>query len=130
MKKLTTIVSDIRVHALLCCSAAVLLTACGGGVADTGAAQPTQTAAYSSNSGVVASQEVATTPASDTAETTPAVADAAPAAGASFDLAGYASHPLSTDAATTAAPEQSFAADGTPKLLASSVAIDVTASAT
>jgi hypothetical protein len=134
MKKLTTIASDIRVHALSCCSAAVLLSACGGGVADTGAAQSTQTAGYSYNSGVVASPEVATTSAQDTsAETTPAVADTTPAATADFTLAGYASHPLGADAtATETAPQAApaVAADGTPKLLARSVAIEVTSNAT
>jgi hypothetical protein len=130
MKKLTTFATTTRINALLCCSAAVLLTACGGGMSDAGTA-PTQTAGVSYDSGVVASQEVATSPTQDSsAETTPAVADAAPAA-TSFDLAGYGAHPLSADAAE-AAPEAapSFAADGSPKLLSSSVAIDVTAAAT
>jgi hypothetical protein len=132
MKKLTTIASDIRVQAMLCCSAAVLLTACGGGMSDPASAQQAQTAAYSANSGVVASPEVATTAALDAAETTPAVE--APATDAGFELAGYASHPLSAaagesaDAAPQAAPET--AADGTPKLLASAVAVNVTAAAT
>ena len=135
MKKLTTFATTTRINALLCCSAAVLLTACGGGVSDTAGSQSAQTAGISYDSGVVASQEVATSPTQDptvdtTAETTPAVADAAPA-NASFDLAGYGAHPLTADAAD-AAPEAapSFAADGTPKLLSSSVAIDVTAAAT
>ena len=128
MKKLTTFASDVRVNALIACSAAVLLTACGGSQSGSSAAQPTQTAGYSYNSGVVASPEVATTAAADAAETTPAVADTAPAADASFDLAGYGTHPLAADAEPQAAP--AFAADGTPKLLSSSVAIDVTAAAT
>jgi hypothetical protein len=128
MKKLTTFATTTRINALLCCSAAVLLSACGGGMSDAGTA-PTQTAGVSYDSGVVASQEVATSPTQDSsADTTPAAA--APAA-TSFDLAGYGAHPLSADAAE-AAPEAApaFAADGTPKLLSSSVAIDVTAAAT
>ena len=127
MKKLTTFAQS-HVHALLCCSAAVLLTACGGGASDAGNVQATQTAAYAYDSGVVASPEAATTV--DSANTTPAVADTAPM-NAGFDLAGYASHPLAADAAE-AAPQAApaFAADGTPKLLASAVAIDVTAAAT
>jgi len=128
MKKLTTFATSTRINALLCCSAAVLLTACGGGMSDAGTA-PVQTAGLSYDSGVVASPEVATS--SDlSAETTPAVADAAPAT-TSFDLAGYGANPLAADAAE-AAPQAapSFAADGTPKLLSSSVAIDVTAAAT
>jgi hypothetical protein len=36
MKKLVTFASDLRLNALLCCSATVLLTACGGGLTDTG----------------------------------------------------------------------------------------------
>jgi hypothetical protein len=130
MKKLTTFAMTTRINALLCCSAAVLLTACGGGMSDAGTA-PTQTAGVSYNSGVVASPEVATSPTQySSAETTPAVADAAPGT-TSFDLAGYGAHPLAADAAE-AAPEATpaFAADGTPKLLSSSVAIDVTAAAT
>jgi hypothetical protein len=50
MMTLATLASDIRVNALLCCSAAVLLTACGGGSSDSFSAQPTQTAAYAFNS--------------------------------------------------------------------------------
>jgi hypothetical protein len=124
MKQLTTFAADVRVNALIACSAAVLLTACGGSQSDTGAAQQTQTAGYSYNSGVVASPEVATT----AAETTPALAETAPASAAGFDLAGYAAHPLASTTAPQAAP--AVAADGTPKLLSSSVAIDVTAAAT
>jgi hypothetical protein len=120
MKNLTTFVASIRVQALLACSATVLLTACGGGTADT--AQQAQTAGYAYDSGVVVDQ--ASAPLSD--ETTPAFTDATPAA-AGFDLAGYTAHPLAADA-TDAAP--AFASDGTPKLLSSSVAIDVTAAAT
>jgi hypothetical protein len=124
MKAFATFATTARINALLCCSATVLLTACGGGVSEP-SNQTAQTAGYASyNSDTVASATAAD------AETTPAVADTAPAA-AGFDLAGYASHPLSADAAD-AAPQAapSFAADGTPKLLSSSVAIDVTAAAT
>ncbi|WP_332876328.1 choice-of-anchor Q domain-containing protein [Massilia sp. S19_KUP03_FR1] len=118
MKKFTTFASDVRINALIACSAAVLLTACGGGSpSDSGAAQTSQAAGY-----------VASSIVTDAASNTPAVADSAPAADGSFDLAGYASHPLSADAAPEAAP--TFAADGSPKLLASAVAIDVTAAAT
>jgi hypothetical protein len=44
MKKLVSVVSNVRVHLLLCCSSAVLLSACGGGTDDN--TQPTQTAAF------------------------------------------------------------------------------------
>ena len=124
MKKLTTFASDVRVNALIACSAAVLLTACGGGASDTAANQATQTAGYSYNSGVVADASTA----ADSAETTPAVEETAAVSNAGFDLAGYGAHPLTADADPQAAP--TFAADGTPKLLSSSVAIDVTAAAT
>jgi len=131
MKKLTTFATTTRIHAMLCCSAAVLLTACGGGVSDPAGSQAAQTAGFSYDSGVVASKEVATSPTPDlAAETTPAFADAAPA-DTSFTLAGYGAHPLAADAAD-AAPQAApaFTADGTPKLLSSSVAIDVVAAAT
>lgn len=123
MKSLTTFASNVRVHALLSCSAAVLLTACGGGVADPASSQSAQTAGYSANSGAVASMEVATSLEQET--TSGAVSDTV------FDLAGYASHPLTADAAD-AAPQaaQSFAADGSMKLLASTVAVEGTANAT
>lgn len=126
MNKLTTFATTTRINAMLCCSAAVLLTACGGGVSDGTSSQATQTAGFSYNSGAVASQEVATTD----AETTPAVVDAAPATATDtgFDLAGYAIDPKNTEVAPQAAPTET--PDGTPKLLASSVAIDVTANAT
>jgi hypothetical protein len=50
MKKLVTVVSNVHVQLLFCCSAAVSLTACGGGT-DFAKDRPTQTAAQSSNSG-------------------------------------------------------------------------------
>ena len=120
MKQTTTFATTTRIQALLCCSAAVLLTACGGGASDP-SSNATHTAGYSYNSGAVA-------PADADAATTPAAAGTTVTTDASFDLAGYASHPLRADTAPQAAP--TFTADGTPKLLASSVAIDVTAAAT
>jgi hypothetical protein len=50
MKKLVTVVSNVKVQLLFCCSATVLLTACGGST-DFVKDQPTQTAAQSYNSG-------------------------------------------------------------------------------
>lgn len=133
MKKLVTFASDLRIHALLSCSAAVLLTACGGGTADL-AGQQTKTAAYSYDSDNAASKASAAgapEAALTAAQTTPAVADDT-AAGAStgFDLAGYGMHPLTADAdanAPQAAP--AVEADGSPKLLAMSVALDAGAGA-
>jgi hypothetical protein len=45
MKKLLTFASDIRINAMLCCGASVLLTACGGGMTDAEYRQQMQTAA-------------------------------------------------------------------------------------
>jgi hypothetical protein len=62
-----TFASDRRVRALLCCSAAVLLTACGGGTAD-GFDQAGQTAAQShadATSAAVTAQTVANSPETD-----------------------------------------------------------------
>lgn len=50
MKKLVTVVPNVHVQLALCCSAAVLLSACGGGTADIEKDQPTQIAAQSYHS--------------------------------------------------------------------------------
>jgi len=111
MKKLATFASDFRINALLCCSAAVLLTACGGGMTDS--AQQSQTAAnLTSSADQSAANVAATTPnAADaaSAETTEAAASAS-----SFELSGYTGAPASTGATQAEAP-----ADGAPRLLAS-----------
>jgi hypothetical protein len=76
MKPLLTFASDVRVTALLCFSAAVLLTACGGGMPDAGDGQQTRTAAYSNNSAANQSgTTVAATANAADAATTPAVTD-------------------------------------------------------
>jgi hypothetical protein len=70
MKKFVSVVSNVQAHVLLCSSAAVLLSACGGGTVDN--AQSIQTAAYiksvpASAGGVdVASGLTSATPASET----------------------------------------------------------------
>jgi hypothetical protein len=51
MKKMTSFAPDVRVNALLCCTAAVLLTACGGGHTETASGQPTTMAGYTSYAG-------------------------------------------------------------------------------
>jgi hypothetical protein len=124
MKKLVTLASDIRVNALLCCSAAVLLSACGGGSSDTGNA-PNATAATAATAALST-----TVPDAVEAATTPNAADAAPAAAAApgndFALSGYTSNPLETSAddnATQGAPagaslSANVSADGAPHLLA------------
>jgi hypothetical protein len=151
MKKLVSIAKDFRVNALLCCSAAVLMTACGGGATDAGNGQQTQTAAVSYNSASTGSGAVATSnaPAANATAAEPAsapAADAAPAAPAApaeaaapgagdFGLVGYGANPLSQPAdatATAAAPasEASAPADGTPRLLAMAVSVAATPPAT
>jgi hypothetical protein len=129
MKKIVTFASDIRVNAMLACSAAVLLSACGGGMTDAGNGQQSQTAAVVSSS---ADQTVA-----NSAATTPNAADAAPAqateaaAASGFELSGYDGVPASTGAAAegdtsasgtsaaNAAPANGEApATGAPRLLA------------
>jgi hypothetical protein len=116
MKKLVTFASDLRVNALLCASVTVLLTACGGGMADAG--QQSQTAAAVTSS--------ADTTVANSAATTPNAADAAGAqateavAASSFELSGYDGVPASSGAAP---------ADGAPRLLASISASSPTVSA-
>ena len=108
MTKFATFASDVRVNALLCCSAAVLLTACGGGMTDTNAGQ-TQTAAV-----VV-----------DSATNQSAATVAAPAFGADANTVAV------TDASTTdvgaaevsAAETDPAAANGQTRLMASTVSV-------
>ncbi|MEO7494680.1 MAG: right-handed parallel beta-helix repeat-containing protein [Massilia sp.] len=71
MKQCFTFASDRRVHALLCCSAAVLLSACGAGTSDAGNGEALQSAAYSDIGTTQAGAPVATgaTNAAGTAET-------------------------------------------------------------
>jgi hypothetical protein len=73
MKKLITFASDVRASALLCCSAAVLLTACGGGMPDTNGA--TQTAARVYDSAANQSDATVAATAGADAAATLAVAD-------------------------------------------------------
>jgi hypothetical protein len=108
MKNFATFASDIRLNTLLCCSAAVLLTACGGSNID--AAQGAQTAAS------VASVN---TPAANADATVPNQVDAAAAqgnaAGTGFELSGYSAD----QTADSALAAQEAPADGAPRLLAS-----------
>ncbi|MGB9109408.1 MAG: hypothetical protein WCC39_12055, partial [Telluria sp.] len=99
MKKLATFATDIRVNTLLACSAAVLLSACGGGMNDAGNGLQSQTAAtVSSSSDQTAANTAATTPnAADAAPAQAQATDAAPASG--FELSGYDGVPASTGAA-------------------------------
>jgi hypothetical protein len=111
MKKCFTFASDRRIHALLCCSAAVLLTACGGGTSDAGTGQQATTAAYSYNS--TANQSGAT------------VAANATSAGVTAETlaAGPAAEPLA------GGPAADAPADGAESLLATSAAVSAPAPA-
>lgn len=119
MKKLVTVVPNVRVNLLLCCSAAVLLSACGGGTADTGAGQ-TQTAALSYNSATSPSgSSVAGADDSIVATTTPSGTEAASAAtvATTDDLTTATTIPSGTQAAAATDPDDST------RLLAGSTAV-------
>jgi hypothetical protein len=106
MKKQTSFSPALRINALLCCSAAVLLSACGGNADQAGMASHTA-AAITSSADVAGAVEPNTTDAKAvTASTTQA----------SFALSGYDGVPASSGAQ---------AAAGQPRLLAS-----ITSSAT
>jgi len=100
MKKLVTFASDLRLNALLCCSATVLLTACGGGMTDTANGQQAQTAAITTSADATAANGAATTP--NTVDATAAQA---------------------TDAATP-----TVTTDGAPHLLAMVTSVDTMSS--
>jgi parallel beta-helix repeat protein len=126
MKKLVTFASDVRLNALLCCSAAVLLTACGGGMSDISSAQ-SQTAANLTSSTDQSAANSAATTVPNAADAAKAPATEAAAAG-NFELSGYDSNPLSGAEADASAPAataqgetatQAAPADGAPRLLAS-----------
>jgi len=108
MKKLVTFASDLRLTTLLSCSAAVLLTACGGSVGDAG--QGVQTAAAVASVDASAANSAATVP----NEADAAQAQATEVAAGNFELVGY-------DATLTTAADgvQGAATDGAPRLLAS-----------
>ena len=127
MKKLATLASDVRINALLCCSAAVLLTACGGGSADSVNGQHTQTAAQVIDSG--ANAGATGTEAGADLTLIPAAADETPVAAPDFELKGYATNPLTEkadDSETPQAASQPAPANGAPRLLAASVATPAT----
>jgi hypothetical protein len=119
MKKLVTFASVSRLNAMLCCSSAVLLTACGGGLSDTGAAQSAQTAAVVTSVDANEANSAATTP--NTVDATAAQAAEAPASGSGFELVGYDTNPLAASAAADAQDAAAAAtpANGAPHLLAS-----------
>ena len=88
VKKLATVVSDLRLHTMLCCSAAVLLTACGGSAPETGTATQSPMAAPSAsvdteqpvaNLATLASPAADATPAADVTAASTVLYDVAPA---------------------------------------------------
>jgi parallel beta-helix repeat protein len=115
MKKQASFSPALRLNALLCCSAAVLLSACGGNADMPGAATGQTAAAITSSAD--ATSAVEPNPTDATAATA-----ASSTAAAGFELSGYDSHPLSgaeADAsADTTAAAQAAPADGAPRLLA------------
>jgi hypothetical protein len=122
MKKLVTIASDVRVSALLCCSAAVLLTACGGS-SGTGTGQPTQTAALLQNgaTSAPAANVAVTADAANTATTPVVTTDTAAIDAATSAPAGADPSVLAAPSAT--APASAGPANGATRLLASTVSV-------
>jgi hypothetical protein len=123
MKKLVTFVPNVRVNLLLCCSAAVLLSACGAGTGDTAAGQQPQTAALSYDSATSTSgPSVAGADDSTAAATAPSgtEAGAEPTAATTDDSTAAAANPSSTEAASATGT------DGSTRLLAQSAAVPAT----
>ena len=95
MSKFVSFASDLRLNALLCSSAAVLLTACGGNV-DSGAADPRATQAAATTVVGSAAPEQAVQ-----SEVPVAEAGVEAAAGpANFDLIGYENSAVAEEGAT------------------------------
>jgi hypothetical protein len=97
MKKLVALVSGIRLNAVLCCGAALLLSACGAGVSDPVNGLPSQTAAeLASGTARPAANNAPATPYGDDAA--PAVADAAPVVPGVTSAAAPAAKPAASAA--------------------------------
>jgi hypothetical protein len=132
MKQLVTFATDVRANALLCCSAAVLLSACGGGLSDTDNSQQTKTAGYSFNSATIQS-DATVAAAADGAKgaTLMAVPQETPATDVStLELAVSEANSLTAmpaDAADAIAPETGSAtaalAESNSRLLAASMGV-------
>ena len=108
MKKLVTFASYVRLNAMLCCGAAVLLTACGAGTSDTNAGQ-WQTAATLNSSADQSAANSAATAVPNAADAASAPAAEAAAAG-NYEPSGYDSNPQSGAQADASAPEATAAA--------------------
>jgi hypothetical protein len=119
MKKLSAFASGIRLNAVLCCGAAVLLSACGAGVSDPVNGIQSHTAAeLTTSTAQPAANNAAAMPSG--AEATPAVADAAtpatpaaPAATPATPAAAPAARPSGAAANIEPAYDSSRQAAGT-----------------
>lgn len=115
MKKLVAFVLDLRINAMLCCGATVLLCACNAGVSDPVNGQQSQTvAALGSSAGQSAASRA---PAPYGAEAALQSADAAAAADAGATTAAATTTASSARTATTA----TTAASATPPAGAANV---------
>ena len=76
VKKITTFALDVRLQTMLCCSATILLTACGGGASQTGTAPQSPVAAPTSHMEIEEPDAPLATPPADAA----ALDDAVPPA--------------------------------------------------
>ena len=101
MKQFTVFASKLRIKALLCCSAAVLLTACGGNVDGVGDQQLATAAGVTSDAGAAATASAV--PAAAPEAAVEATAEAAPAA--SIEAAPAASIEAAAPAAGTEAAD-------------------------
>jgi hypothetical protein len=101
MKKLVALVSGIRLNAVLCCGAALLLSACGAGVSDPVNGPPSQAAAeLASGTARPAANNVPATPYG--ADAAPAMADAAAVVPAVTSAAAPAAAPAAKPAPSAA----------------------------
>ncbi len=106
MTSFATFAADLRVNALLCSSAAILLTACGGGSVDapnlSDAKQQTQTAGYMVVNQAAPASDALTVNTAVTSNTGNTSADSAlaPVSAATFAMVGYGAGDSTPDAAS------------------------------
>jgi len=135
MKQIATFASNVRVNALLCCSAVVLLTACGAAAADTGYGQQTRTAAqtYDSSADFGATVGATAAKAANAATNLAAADETAANLSPNFELKGYATNPLAPKVDETAGAEPGAMvapADGSSRQLAATVTVKAATPAT
>jgi hypothetical protein len=124
MMKLVTVVSNVRISHLVCCSAAVLLAACGGGSTDLAEGQPTQTAATSYTSGATLSAAT-TAGTDDSAVGTTTASGTEPVSGAMVEPAFDS--PAPTTVVADAEPASDTGPEGSTRLLAQSTMVPAAA---